>query len=260
MAAPILSTPVKLGTSKPKILAYGNSHLGAIEFALRSTETKELPFHISCLPFIIRNYAPHWEDSGSERVPIRHFRNDFKERIEVERPDLALCFCASNFMLTYGTFISPRPFDFAVPGREDLPLTPNIEVVPYNLMRECAQTSAPWWSTLLLLACASGIPTFSVCLPPPLLDIEPFLLADSHKALRERFGVGTPAFRYKMWLIQSEADRCRSKAAGARFLEPPKLARDAMGFRLPQMSNDIIHANACYGSLILNQIHFGDLM
>jgi hypothetical protein len=203
-------------------------------------------------------YRPQWSDDTDDRTPSRRYQADLEKLIETEQPQAILCFCASNYLFTFGTFKSPRPFDFIVPGREDLAVTPDAEIIPYGLMKEAAAAAAPWWPRLLTLACGLyGVPVYSVCLPPPAADLSA-ILADMKdpgtRARFERFGVASSAFRYKMWHIQAETDRVKAASAGAEFLPPPAKALDEAGLLRAELSQDIVHGNTAYGHWILEQV------
>jgi hypothetical protein len=248
--------------TKPTVVAIGNSHLAALQFALKTVDATTLPFRLVCLPLTLARYQPYWSTENGARVLNQLFDNDAREAIERERPIAILCFAASGLAFAAGSFNRSRPFDFIIPGHETLERLPDAQIVPYDLMIEMAMSEVDVWLQIPTLArAASDVPVWSICIPPPVASFDPFLLTTKHEVIKARIqksGVAPKAFRYKMWLLQTEAERQKAQGMGAAFLPPPAAALDDAGYRRPDASQDLLHGNAAYGRLILQQI--GDIV
>jgi hypothetical protein len=250
--------PADLDVVKPTIVAIGNSHLMSVWDAAHARNAADLPFRVVCLRFIVPEYQPYFIGEDNQRVLNPDFRIDVKKLIESERPAAVLCFSSGSFAFALGAFKSPRPFDFAVPGRDDLALMPDAEVIPYDLMIQAAQIANPWWSQIISAACGHGsAPVYSVCIPPPVASfdqIPPELANADIRSKIETLGEAPKSLRYKMWLVQAATDRQKALTAGAGFLPPPSAALDNSGCRRVEFSGDLLHANVEYGRLIIRQV------
>jgi hypothetical protein len=250
--------PADADLTKPTVVAVGNSHLMTVWGVKYSADACTAPFRVVCLRCIVPQYVPLVTGEGNARRMNADFLSDVKTLIDVERPAAVLCFSSDSFGFAVGAFKSPRPFDFALPGRDDLELIPGAEIIPYGLMAEAALLANTYWSQMISVAVECGhAPVYSVCVPPPVASFEPFLPTLSNDSIRsklERFGEAPKALRYKTWHVQAEADCRKAAAAGAGFLRPPAEALDDDGFLGADFAGDLIHANPAYGNLILRQL------
>jgi hypothetical protein len=243
---------------KPMIAAVGNSHVMAIWMSVYGRTQLDLPFRISFLRLHTPEYEPLFIPAGDQQRINPKLCTNLQRLVESERPVAVLCFASGAFGFHLSAFNSPRPFDFAIPEREDLELAPGAEIIPYDLMVQAAMRGNLQWSQIISTAVECGVgEVFSVCVPPPVASFDPFLptlTTESIKSRLDRWGEGPKALRYKMWHVQVHADCKKAVAAGAKFLWPPVAAADEAGFLRREFSADIIHANGAYGHLVLEQL------
>jgi hypothetical protein len=159
---------------------------------------------------------------------------------------------SQHFLL--GTLNHPRPFDFIIPGRDDLHVPGTPEIIPFHLMRDVFFHEQ--CNVLRLLAdvrAATTAPVFCLAVPPPL-----FAFVDDHmSAMRlkiDEFGYADPILRYKLWLLFTEVARTVCAGMDVRFLPPPAETIDDRGYLLAEFDRDGLHGNAAYGAAVLRQI------
>jgi len=71
----------------------------------------------------------------------------------------------------------------------------------------------------------------------------------------EQFGIERPETRLKLWLLETQLMAEWAESLGAEFLPPPAEASDDDGFLAENYySDDVTHANAAYGALVLDQV------
>ena len=74
-------------------------------------------------------------------------------------------------------------------------------------------------------------------------------------AVNRFFGVERPETRLKLWLLEAQLMTEWAESLGAGFLAPPAAASDEDGFLGENYySDDVTHANAAYGALVLDQV------
>lgn len=175
-----------------------------------------------------------------------------------EDPDPLIFDCVSgNEYHFIGLVEHPRPFDFVLPGRPDLPLRDGVEIIPADLMRQAMDTQLGHAVAMLtaLRAAVPG-PVWHVQSPPPLPDNDYIRAHPTHFAEQvAQHGVSPPSLRMKLWLLQSDLYRAHCEALGIGFLPVPPAALDADGFLdrrgwLP----DPAHASNWYGELVVQQL------
>jgi hypothetical protein len=96
--------------------------------------------------------------------------------------------------------------------------------------------------------------------PAPKGDLD--FLKDHLGAFRERFeayGLSRPRLIQKIWHILNERLELLCKSVGVAFLPVPRESLTEFGFLAPSYyAGDAGHANASYGSLLIEQI--GDIL
>jgi hypothetical protein len=237
---------------RPGVVAIGNSHLEALWNASRGGG---VPVDVKCLRFMTPAYTPHWTTIDGTKHANRRYLDDARDLIRSEKPTAVVCFAASNLSFDVGSANRPRPFDFVLPSRQELPLCAD-EIVPYDMMMERAMAAEAEWSEFVAIGVNSGVPVWSVAPPAPLVSFDLFLPRMTHqiKDIITTRGVAPAPFRHKMWLLQVEADRRVAASAGAGFLEVPPASVNDVGLRPVEYAGDALHGNAAYGSLVLQQI------
>ena len=151
----------------------------------------------------------------------------------------------------------PRPYDFVLPSRPDLPLREDAEIIPAALMRKIMLRQ--------MMGAHAAMKALRTVIPHPILHVQSPPPLSSNEFIRENpiqfageiaeRGVAPPGFRMKLWLLQSEIFRAFCDELGFSFLPVPRAGCDEDGY-LAQAGwrPDPAHANNWYGQIVLEQI------
>jgi hypothetical protein len=150
----------------------------------------------------------------------------------------------------------PQPFDFILPERPDLPLDPDAEVIPFEVMRRRLLADAQEFLDLteLVRRNVRGA-MYHVDTPPPVADadfIRPQVPWQYFPGRRE--DISPKWHRWKMWRINTELAREHAKRIGIGFIGHPTAAQDGEGFLDQRYCSDGIHGNEAYGDLLARRI------
>ena len=150
----------------------------------------------------------------------------------------------------------PRPFDFVLPSRPDLPMIEGAEVLPFTaIQRAMAAAVEEYLQIMRLIRRQSTGRVFHLEPPPPLEDGEQ-VLADvpwmffpglTHE-------VAPASLRYKCWRLHSELVTAFCAEQDIELIPAPSEAMDARGYLKPALYLDAMHVNAVYGALVLAQM------
>ncbi|MDZ4789812.1 MAG: hypothetical protein SGJ17_01160 [Hyphomicrobiales bacterium] len=245
-----------------RALIFGHSHVWAIRRALvAGTYEKQNPYFqaeiLLCgtqeFPGSVVVYdADHKEHINPALVGA--LNSAFAGRNPI---DACLVSCVGNIYNAIGLLQDTRPFDFVVPGREDLPLDKKAALIPYDavaaLLADRMRDIQAMIKRLRRIACAAII---HIGAPPPIESGE-FIAAKLSAAAAPRNAlplITEPHVRLKLWLAQTDIMATWSQNAGATFMHPPVEAFDAVGFLKQDYWCDSIHANRHYGALVLKKV------
>ena len=157
---------------------------------------------------------------------------------------------------TLGMVRHPRPFDFILPARPDLPTDPDAQLVPYQALRDRLAHDLEEYHRIIALvkAVATG-PVFHFEAPPPSEDsakMYPDIAWSFYEGTTDE--ISPPLLRYKIWRATMEltADFCAR--TGVTYIPHPPEVADDRGFLRPEFYKDPTHTNEAYGDLILTQM------
>jgi hypothetical protein len=200
-----------------------------------------------------------WVEAGaietSEHGP--RFRADIAARLAEERP--VFSFVGGNAHTTLSLVEHHRPFDLVLPGEPELPLDAGRECVPAAAVREALDALDARYTPILeqLIGCAKG-PVMQVGPPPPVVSADATREKYPWNLLPDRPRAFAPAWlRLKVWRLAVELIAARCRRLGIAFLPSPVAAADANGFLKPEYRQDVAHANAAYGALLLRDWGIG---
>jgi hypothetical protein len=150
----------------------------------------------------------------------------------------------------------PRPFDFVLPSRPDLPMVDGAEIVPFAAIRGAMADAVEEYLQImrLVVALATG-PVFHLEPPPPLADGDrveadvPWMFFPD--LTRE---VAPAGLRYKCWRLHSELVAAFCAEHGVTLIPAPQEAMDSHGYLKPEHYLDAMHVEASYGALVLAQM------
>ena len=150
----------------------------------------------------------------------------------------------------------PRPFDFVLPERPDLPLTKGAEVLPFAAVREALAAAVRDYLHIIGLVrrTATGR-VFHIDAPPPLEDGARILQDVPWKFFEDLTrDVAPAALRWKCWRLHSDLVGTFCRTEGVEVLPPPAESMDARGFLKPEFYRDAMHVEESYGALVLRQM------
>ncbi len=255
------------GKPKHGAIVVGDSHYAALHAAATETISVAGATQTGCELFFFNA----WKYSLLYPFTVT---NEGKTTLNTEflgfiEPIMALISDCPIFMLFGGghhaavtTILHPRPFDFILPEREDLPLLQDHELVPTAFMHDF-MSDLVREVTINIKSVREAFPN-SRCMqiesPPPNGD-ETYLKLHldtwfSKNFPQERLGRVTPrSIRFKAWRLHSRVISQTCSELGVDFIKAPKEAADTDGFLEPRYYGaDATHANSLYGRLILDQI------
>lgn len=162
-----------------------------------------------------------------------------------------------NYYNIVGMLDEGSPFDFVLPGREDLPFDTSGQIVPYGAVLEALAVQTfelePFYKRLTRLG-YTGI--IHLGAPPPHPDSNKMLsqLAADPKLAGKSLNVSARWTRLKLWLAQEKllADIC--KETKVKYLPAPSCAGDLDGYLKSDLCQDAVHGTAEYASMMLNEI------
>ena len=231
---------------KKRVLAIGHSHLGALEFFLRSKQEFS-EFELEIVQLLSSEYADIEQDSDGRTARTLRQKD--------ENCDLVVLAISGNEHQMMGLVNHPRPFDFVLPERPDLPLQKDREIVPFELIRDTLES---WMKPDLFRKMSELLtrPMFQLEPPPPVLDEEHIRNhAGIFREKIDKFGVNHPAIRFKLWRVSSNLIASYCAKFGIEFLPVPAEAVGPEGFlHYMALCPDPTHANGWYGALVVHQL------
>ncbi len=245
-------------TRPGRLVGVGHSHLQAIQDAcqLRQQADPAQAPRPGFVQLLAPELTPTLMPNGSLNPNVLAAISSATTADDHSEPFLFDCVSGNEYHFI-GLVNHPRPFDFVLPSRPELPLGRGTEIIPSDLMRQSLQAQMRH-ALAILTALARSLPHrfWHVQSPPPLPDNDHIRLHPTHFADQvAEHGISPPSLRMKLWVLQSEIYRDHCEAMGIGFLPVPDGAVDAEGF-LDQRGwlPDPAHANNWYGELVVRQL------
>lgn len=236
----------------------GNSHVGAIQRALKARPTSPQTNAIEAINRRHERFMPEFEN-GKKKLN-RALEQQISHAVRPRNAILVSC-VGGNQHNILGLARHEKPFDFISPERPDLPIDKGARLIPYTALRDIltARTKKEFRIIQMMHDLAPGR-FYHLESPPPsaLDDLGAAYIAN----WTENFGGTTaaPAFlRLKVWRLHSHIVRDFCESSGITFVPAPAEAIDANGYRVDAATDvdepsAVTHANAWYGELVLKQI------
>jgi hypothetical protein len=188
-----------------------------------------------------------------DQAPLS-LRPDLAARVGQGRLVLSLVGGSAHTVL--GMVEHPRPFDFVLPSKPDLPIDEGREIVPAEAIRnKLVEMASPYLETLPAVIRAATGPVIQIEPPPPLAEAEhiapfvPWFLFPGQPRV-----VAPKWLRYKLWRMHSDVIAAACAGFGIGYQRAPDQAKDREGFLDPRFNEDGAHANASYGALVLEDL------
>ena len=248
-------------SDKPlKILAFGHSHMGAVQRAwMRRDRAKNAPFEARFIRLNLEQFQPNFETVDRKRQTAKVLGRRIAHIIRTEAPDVVLCALMGNEASSISMLRHPQPFDFywAPYGFE---MEPGTIAVPFDVMkatlRDLAENNAlALWRTIDEAAKGSQTPLVLLLPPPPIENEEHIhrFPGAFHQRVKQ-FGVSSALFRYKIWMLYCEVLKEVVTSAGTVIVEPPLEALDEGYLGQSYWSEDPTHGNIDYGDLVIEKL------
>lgn len=253
-----MTQDVKRSAARQAVVLIGHSHLNAVRHGFEARKARGDVAANGAAYFLhdVWRHQTHYADSapGGGVAFNPQVLDLIDATIGPSAPRRYVAALGGNAHIVLGLTRNPRPFDFVLPERPDLPLEPGAELTPYAMF--CAALKTAMMSYVWqMVALRQAVGEF-ICLetPPPSGD-DAYVVAHLGGYAPDPSNIVSRAMRYKIWRAHSAllAEFCAG--IGARFLAVPPEAQDAEGFLRPEChGNDATHANAFYGELVSRQI------
>ena len=239
-------------SSARSLLLVGHSHLQALVTASADQVQRDLALHVINARDSRFNPWAEWVKGCIVINPV--LVDSIAATITHTRPDAVAVTVDGSQHFTLGATNHPRRFDFILPGREDLPLEPQAEIVPYGLMRQVFMHEQR--NVLRLLAAvraAATVPVFYLSVPPV---VAKFIEAHMPSTWDTMQKLGSPgaALRFKLWALYMDVVRVLCAKMDVTFLPPPTGTMDQDGYLAEALDGDGLHGNARYGAAVLQQL------
>lgn len=158
-----------------------------------------------------------------------------------------------------GLLQSGRRFDFLLdPG--DMPEPPPTERVPNRAIASAFEQAFGSATKILMMKSAAKTSIYLLSTPPPKQSNDFIMsrLMAKNKAYPGRsfleFDVERPEIRLKLWQLEARLLASWAERGGMHFVAAPAEAFDKNGFLGERFYDDVTHANAQYGALVVKQI------
>jgi hypothetical protein len=236
------------------VLAFGHSQLGALSRGHELLRSRgEIGYDLASLGSWEPRFQPLYHHRGGGRGFNPAFLEAICERItELEPAAIVLSLLGAEPYLR-GVINDPRPYDFVLPDRPELGLSPNTELIPYDPVAQRFRDELRWqFDIVVSLREFRDLPLYHIEAPPPVADpklMEPTVYGRIRERMEE-FGCPSVTFRYKAWLLFAAMCKDICAELGLSYVEGPPESRDAQGFLAERYFKDGVHGTDEYGSLI----------
>jgi hypothetical protein len=215
--------------------------------------------HLHWIQLQDQEFQPNVVTEGNRTVLSPAVRRRLDQELASLRatPPFLIASISGNEYQFIGHVEHPRRFDFALPGRPDLPVRSGVEIIAPSLMRK---TFERWMeqplSVMGALREATSLPIVFLQSPPPLASTD-YIRANAgpFQAAIQENGVAPASLRMKLWLLQSSIYRQRAEDLDCRYLEVASEVVDGSGFLLESASwPDSVHGNRAFGASVIQWI------
>ena len=241
-----------------KLVGFGYSHIISILFSsyiLESYGNISIDTILLSNPDIPPIFLSDTIDDYQFSMEFGNYVNDVSAGSDV----IFLCL-AGNAHHIFSLVNHPIPFDFVLEDEPNLPLHPDYEIVPSQLVIEALINQGGYPNSIRALrAFRRFLPDkqlFQCSLPPinPSADHIKKYPEVFHDKI-EQLGVTPELIRYKHWRLHSKLIYTECANLGIKYIQPPNSMVDENGFLVPEAWNlDATHANPYYGTKVIEQL------
>lgn len=241
-----------------RILCIGHSHITALHLGQWADEREADERNVWSfvrLPF--RNLPSFVALTGSvERADV-HIRDLIWSLLDTVEFDVLAISFGGNVHSAISLARPPRPYDFHLPGWPHLPADPDVELVPYAIVRKhLAARYSPYRQLIVGVTKLTSKPILHITQPPPNKDSKHIEKnPGGFKSLIEKNGISTSNLRMKYWILQQDIIGEICNALGIRVVPLAVGTTDDSGYLHPSCrGGDPTHGNRRFGALMLNAL------
>ena len=245
-------------TAKNAFVIAGDSHIASYGVPIKSERDD----------YYLMKIKTHHDDTfGVVGAWPRRFEEYWDATLKYADGNHLVVTWGGNTHLASFLFLPSPPFDFISSSTPELPLMPNVEIVPEEVLRTIL--SAPIKSleeqVKRLKSVAKNV--FVPGTPPPKSDdefIRQQIRTEPHfMRLANQLGLdpdsvplSPPTFRLKLWAVLQDLLRDTARRTGAIFVPVPVGAVSRDGFLDRSCyARDVTHANQKFGALMMTELH-----
>ena len=200
----------------------------------------------------------HYAESGGRRVLEGHrgFIEALQPLQENQEDNVILSYLNGNGHAALSILQHPQPFDFVLPGHEDMGMQPGFQPVPHELIRKHIQpfqvSTIGALSFLRVLLPKTRI--IHILPPPPSSEEQIRNKPELFGGPMAATGVTPLSVRRKYYLLANRVLREQVHGLGIELLEAPPDSMAADGSLRDDLSAGATHGNSAYGALVAAQL------
>lgn len=240
------------------IVSFGISHIWPFVRGYQSLVAKGIAtIQLHALDFRGERFQPLFTHDGRKVTFHPNAVTAIQQAIEVTNPDYIVTAVHGSDHWRKGMIRHARPYDFLVPALPQHEMSPDTELVPYDLMLRRTRGDLEWQFDLVrIVQSYCSVPIFHVEAPPPVASEEIMLskISGLFKEAMHEFGYPTVSHRFKQWWLWTMVAREHCKNLGLHHVSGPPETRDEEGFLAESFHLDGVHGNDDYGELIAQEI------
>lgn len=250
---------------KVKALIFGHSHVWSIRRAIDSNEflTKDQNIEMKVILCGTQKFPGTLlcnSSKGAEYInpALISALSDFSPRINDSSDQyILISVVQGNYYNIVGMLDEGDPFDFVLPGREDLQLNTRGKIIPYGAIVDAITAQAaellPFYKRLSKLGYHSIV---HLGAPPPHPECSKILaqLNADPKLAKKSLSVSPAVTRLKLWIVQDRVLTEMCIAAGITYLSAPGSAADERGYLKLHLCKDAAHGTSEYASMVLADV------
>ena len=246
--------------SSVELLAFGHSHLGALQQAYVES-TKDVPPPERKARFFRLNtkgFQPNFVTTNGKNDLAPDLKQRLKSILNKNDPKVVLLSAMGNGYNTLAMLQHPKPFNFYWPEMDfDETGLEKAEEIPFDLIKTQVKDIADnealvFWREFNALA---KCPIYLLLPPPPVKEeshIRAYPGAFGERV--QKYGISPPGLRLKMYMLYMQVLGEAVKGSNTKVIEAPLAALSGGYLAEPYRAHDPTHANAAYGALILDDI------
>jgi len=236
-----------------KVLFIGHSHLKVLNDCYRDN--------------IIMNYIPDFVQCGFEQykpnvkkslLSSKKILNKNLRKKITDKSFYSVVSCIySNGHNILGFFKNDEPFDFVIPGREDLPIDTDCVQVPFEIIKKRINESLEKFKHLLKLINESTSFKVYHLEPPPVIPSNAFIIKHSAGRLKTYNNpiINSYICRQKIWILYSELMKKICDSNNVYYIKNPSSVFDEEKKLLREYwCETCTHGNLQYGLEVLKNV------